>query len=143
MDDKNKFLDGNVKGLMMDLVGRWNVEMDRLQAATPFAGIRASDQRLFGQLRGRPTPMTDLHKKLGISRQAAHKSVRRLVDHGVVEIVDSPQSNKHKIVVVTERGQQLRKLAAESIRNIEEDCVQRIGRDRLEELRAILKALNE
>lgn len=143
MDDYNQFLGRNIKGLMMDVVGRWNVEMDKRQAETPFAGIRPADQRLFGQMRGRPTAMIDLHKRLGITRQAAHNSILRLVDHGVVEIVGSPDNRKSKIVVVTEKGQQLRKLAAESIQKIEKDCVRRIGKDRLETLREILEALSD
>lgn len=143
MDDHHEYLDRNIKGLMMDVLGRWNVEMDKRQASTAFAAIRPADQRLFGQLRGRPTPMVDLHKRLGITRQAAHNSILRLVGHGVVDIVQSPENRKNKTVVITEKGQQLRKLAAQSIREIEKDCIKRIGKDRLEMLREILESLQD
>ena len=141
MDDENKFLSQNIKGLMMDIIGQWNVDMDRRQAETDFATIRPADQRLFGQLRGRPTPMVLLHKQLGITRQAAHNAILRLVDHGVVQIVETPENQKQKTVVVTEKGQELRKLAADSIKKIEEDCAERLGQDRVETLRAILREL--
>ncbi|MEM7302431.1 MAG: MarR family winged helix-turn-helix transcriptional regulator [Pseudomonadota bacterium] len=127
---------------MMDVLGRWNAEMDERQSKTPFAAIRPADQRLFGQLRGRPVPMIALHKQLGITRQAAHNSILRLVEHGVVDIVSSPDNRKNKIVVVTEKGQQLRKLAAQSIQEIEADCAKRIGPERLELLRDILEELS-
>lgn len=143
MDDYNEFLDQNLKGLMMDLLGRWNREMDQRQTDSQFADIRPGDQRLFGQLRGRPTPMIALHKQLGITRQAAHNSILRLVDHGVVEIVDSAENKKSKIVIVTEKGQQLRALAAESISIIEKSCMERIGKDQLETLKQLLISLRD
>ena len=143
MVDKNSFLNQNVKGLIMDLLGRWNCEMDVLQSKTPFANIRPADMRLFGQLRGRPTPLPNLHKQLGISRQAAHKSVSRLVDHGVLAIVGAPDDNKRKIVKITVKGEELRDLAALSIKKIEDDCVDRIGTQGLKDLRALLIKLND
>ena len=141
MGDKNNFLNQNIKGLMMDILGRWNSEMDAQQASTPFASIRPADMRTFGQLRGRPTPMIDLHQQLGISRQAAHRSVQRLVEHGVVAIKQSPDSKKDKIVVPTQKGEELRDLAAKRIREIESDCAIRIGQDGLDDLRNKLIAL--
>jgi hypothetical protein len=37
---------------LMTLIGGWNARMDAAQAQTEFADIRASDMRVFGQLRG-------------------------------------------------------------------------------------------
>ena len=135
------FLRHNVKGLMMDLVARWNREMDQAQSFTEFSAIRPSDQRVFGHMRGRPTLLSDFHGALGMSRQAAQQSVQRLIEHGVVRVDPAPDSRRDKIVSVTEKGQSLRSFAAGQIRQIEQSCKERIGTEGLEGLRQLLLAL--
>jgi hypothetical protein len=91
----DEFLGGNLKGLMMTLIGGWNARMDAAQAQTEFADIRASDMRVFGQLRGQDMRLSDIHRALGFSRQAAQQAVDRLVAHGVVELRRaSPEAQK-------------------------------------------------
>ncbi len=139
----NDFLGHNVKGLMMDLVAQWNREMDQAQSLTEFSGIRPSDMRIFGHMRGRPTLLSDVHGALGISRQAAQQSVQRLLEHGVVRVDSAPDSRRDKIVTVTEKGQTLRSFAAEQIRRIELSCRARIGEDGLRHLRQLLMSLSQ
>lgn len=139
----NNFLRHNVKGLMMDVLARWNREMDQGQSFTEFSAIRPSDQRVFGHMRGRPTLLSDFHGALGMSRQAAQQSVQRLIEHGVVRVDPAPDSRRDKIVSVTEKGQSLRSFAARQIRQIEQNCEERIGADGLETLRQLLLSLSD
>ncbi|MEM8541286.1 MAG: MarR family winged helix-turn-helix transcriptional regulator [Pseudomonadota bacterium] len=140
MIDKNDddFLETNIKGLMMTLIAQWNREMDQQRSATEFADIRPSDMRVFGQLRGKPTKLSDLHKELGFSRQAAQQAVERLVDHGVLKVDQAKGSKRDKIVAVTEKGQGLRILAAQQIREFEAKCDDLIGESGKEKLRELL-----
>lgn len=135
------FLGGNLKGLMMTLIGGWSARMDAAQAQTEFADIRASDMRVFGQLRGQDMRLSDIHRALGFSRQAAQQAVDRLVAHGVVELRRAEGSRRDKIVSVTEKGQGLRALAARQIRLFEAECAEIIGPAQTETLRALLKTL--
>ena len=123
---------------MMDLVARWNREMDQAQSSTDFSTVRPSDMRVFGHMRGRPTLLSDFHGALGISRQAAQQSVQRLVEHGVVRVDPAPDSRRDKIVSVTGKGELLRGFAASQIRRIEQSCKEQIGADGLESLRRLL-----
>jgi len=137
----NAFLASNIKGLMMDLVGRWNRKMDEAQQETEFASVRPGDQRLFGSMRGRTTKMSEFHTKLGISRQAAHASIARLQTAGLVEVRATPGNSRDKSVHITKEGQRLRSFAAEQIREIEAECAQALGDEELETLRALLEKL--
>ncbi|MEM9282424.1 MAG: MarR family transcriptional regulator [Verrucomicrobiota bacterium] len=137
----DSFLAENVKGLAMDLIAAWNRQMDAAQKATEFADVRPADQRLFGYLRGRPTPMSAIHVGLEISRQAAQQSVARLQAQGLVELRHREHNARDKAVLVTARGQRLRAFAAKQIDRIEKDCAEAIGADGLDSLRQLLKQL--
>lgn len=137
IEDDN-FLATNLKGLMMSLLGRWNAEMDAGRAATDFAAIRASDMRVFGQLRGQSVKLSELHRRLGFTRQAAQQAVDRLVAHGVVRVDLATGSRRDKIVSVTDKGQELRALAARQIRSFEAEVAQVIGPEDTEALRRML-----
>ncbi|MEM0977031.1 MAG: hypothetical protein AAGJ34_05825 [Pseudomonadota bacterium] len=138
----DKFLATNIKGMMMTLLAHWNAQMDEGRAATEFAAIRASDMRVFGQLRGRTLRLADVHRELGFSRQAAQQAVDRLVAAGVLQVDMEEGSRRDKAVSITEKGQELRALAALQIRDIEEQCAALIGEDGKEELRSLLIALS-
>ena len=145
MIDKNdnSFLETNIKGMMMTLLGQWNGQMDDGRSQTAFADIRPSDMRVFGQVRGRTVRLSDIHRELGFSRQAAQQAVDRLVDHGVLKVELAAGSKRDKVVSVTEKGQELRQLAARQIREIEDQCAAIIGEDGKETLRELLIKLTK
>ncbi|MEP0943686.1 MAG: hypothetical protein ABJH63_13990 [Rhizobiaceae bacterium] len=137
------FLETNIKGLMMTLLGHWNDRMDEGRASTEFADIRPSDMRVFGQLRGKSIKLSAIHQQLGFTRQAAQQAVDRLADHGVVKVELADGSKRNKVVSVTDKGQGLRILAARQIREFEADCAREIGDQGKETLRNLLIQLTK
>ncbi|MBO6918911.1 MAG: winged helix-turn-helix transcriptional regulator [Rhizobiaceae bacterium] len=135
------FLGVNIKGLMMTLLARWNEQMDLAREKTEFADIRQSDMRVFGQLRGRTVKLSVIHKEMGFSRQAAQQAVERLVERGVLRVEMAEGNKRDKMVSITEKGQELRTLAALQIRDIEENCADIIGEDGKETMRQLLHQL--
>lgn len=132
------FLERNIKGLMMTLMARWNARMDEGRVETEFAEIRPADMRVFGNLRGRTIKLSDIHREMSFSRQAAQQAVERLVAHGMLSISADPNSRRDKIVSITEKGQRWRTIAARQIRQIETDIGDVIGPEAREALRAYL-----
>lgn len=132
------FLETNIKGMMMTLIAHWNAQMDQGRVSTEFANIRPSDMRVFGQLRGRSIKLSDIHRELGFSRQAAQQAVDRLVEHGVLSVEPAAGSRRDKVVSVTQKGQGLRTLAARQIREIETSCARVLGDDGKEAMRELL-----
>jgi len=139
----DQFLATNIKGMMMTLIARWNARMDAEQMKTEFADIRPSDSRVFANMRGRSMPLSAIHREMGFSRQAAQQAVERLVGHGLVRIEPQPDTRRDKLVVITDKGQRRRTLAARQIREIEAGCAAVIGPEGVEALRDLLTNLIE
>lgn len=132
------FLGQNIKGLMMTLLAQWNQQMDDARAETEFATVRPADIRVFAQLRGRTIKLSDIHREMGFSRQAAQQSVERLVAQGMLSVDPVPGSKRDKIVSITDKGQRWRTIAADQIRGIEDQIADVLGEDRREIMRKCL-----
>jgi DNA-binding MarR family transcriptional regulator len=105
-----------------------------------FAYITPAQSRLLAHMGGRPMPMPELARRLAISRQAVHKTVTELARRGILEIRDDPERRNAKLVVYTERGRQVNRAGAAIIERVEERIATRLGRARLDELKALLAA---
>ncbi len=125
----------------MTLIAQWNEQMDEARAHTEFASVRASDIRVFAQLRGRDVKLSQIHREMGFSRQAAQQAIDRLVEQGMLRVEPLPDSKRDKIVLITEKGQRWRSIAAAQIKDIEMKCEQVIGAEGTEQLRQYLIAL--
>lgn len=143
MIDKNDttFLSRNIKGMMMTLMARWNAQMDEARAETEFAALRPADIRVFAQLRGRSVKLSQIHREMGFSRQAAQQAVDRLVAHDMIAVSPDPNSKRDKLVSITEKGQRWRSIAAAQIREIEAEIAAAIGEQGKEALRGYLTTL--
>lgn len=135
------FLGQNIKGLMMTLIAEWNARMDAARAETEFAAVRPADIRVFAQLRGRTVKLSDIHRELGFSRQAAQQAVERLVAHDMIRVEPVPGSRRDKAVFITDKGQRWRTIAAQQIRLIEDQIAKAVGEDGKETLRKSLTDL--
>lgn len=137
------FLGQNIKGLMMTLIAQWNAQMDAARADTEFAEVRPADIRVFAQLRGRTVKLASIHREMGFSRQAAQQAVDRLIAHDMIKVVSGTDSKRDKLVVITEKGQRWRSIAAAQIRGIETQIAETLGQSEREALRAALLRLTK
>jgi DNA-binding MarR family transcriptional regulator len=142
-ENDDAFLGQNIKGMMMTLIARWNVQMDNARAETEFAAIRPADMRVFGQLRGRSVKLSDVHREMSFSRQAAQQAVDRLVSHGMIAVAPLAGRKRDKVVSITGKGQRWRTIASSQIRQIEGQIAAALGEDDKEALRRHLSYLLE
>ena len=82
----------------------------------------------------------DIARNLGVSRQAAHLTINGMVKIGLLELVDDPEDGRSKIVVISERGGQMREHARQASTLMSQELARRIGADRLQALREALAA---
>ena len=135
------FLGQNIKGMMMTLIAHWNAQIDEARAGTEFAEVRPADMRVFAQLRGRVVKLSEIHREMGYSRQAAQQAVDRLVRQDMISVAPDPNSRRDKQVSITEKGQRWRSIAAAQIRQIETEIAEAIGEDAKEALRGYLAGM--
>ena len=130
----------NLKRLLIERSQWFDREILAGVRVGPYAFITPGQNRLLAHMGGRPMTMPELARRLSISRQAVHKTVMELVRRGILEVNDDPAGGRIKLVSYTARGRQLNRDGARLIDQIEDRLAQRIGRERVEQLRALLSA---
>lgn len=104
------------------------------------AYITPAQSRLLAHMGGRPMSMAELARRLAISRQAVHKTVAELARRGILEIREDPAKRNSKLVSYTDRGRQVNRIGMQIIDRLEDRIAERLGRERLDELKALLAA---
>jgi DNA-binding MarR family transcriptional regulator len=82
---------------------------------------------------------SEMAAHLRVSKQAVQQGIRELEAKGLVEIRPDPAHTRHRVVAFTRDGERLRKLAVDSLRDIERLLARRIGRQRLDALHDALE----
>lgn len=80
-----------------------------------------------------PMSISALANALGSSRQALHKSVNKLVAAGYVVLETRPQNRKEKIVVLSDQGEAMVRIAFQVIARTEAKMAAFLGPEAFEE----------
>jgi DNA-binding MarR family transcriptional regulator len=123
-----------------------------------FAGFRTLIDRLHAELarRGHPdvrpaygfalqaigaggTTASEVGRRLGVSKQAAGKTVDRLVSLGYAERADDPADARRKLVRLTPRGLDCLALSATVFDELRTDWARTLGPERLHDLEDALR----
>lgn len=106
--------------------------------STDYAFLTPAQTRLLAHMGGKPMSMSELARRLVISRQAVHRTVTELVRRGLLEVRDDPERGNARLVVYTEKGRQVNRSGARLIERIEHRIAERIGTDGLATLKRLL-----
>jgi DNA-binding MarR family transcriptional regulator len=85
--------------------------------------------------------LTELAERAQITKQSMGYLVDYLQERGYVERVPDPVDGRAKLVRYTERGRELYRVARQIVRRIEEDWACRLGEQKIEQLRQLLREL--
>jgi DNA-binding MarR family transcriptional regulator len=78
-------------------------------------------------------------ERLGVSRQAIHQSLRELINVKLVELVPDPDDGRAKLARLSKTGAPIQHMALEILGELEVKLGERIGKRRLNHLRAALE----
>ncbi|HKS49098.1 MAG TPA: MarR family winged helix-turn-helix transcriptional regulator [Amycolatopsis sp.] len=125
-----------------------------------FAGFRTLIDQLHAELarRGHPearpahgfalqaigrdgATASELGRRLGISKQAAGKTVERLESLGYAERADDPADARRKLVLLTPRGLDVLTRSAEIFEELRAQWGSAVGREKVRELEATLRTV--
>ncbi|MET7705981.1 MarR family winged helix-turn-helix transcriptional regulator [Micromonospora sp. NPDC005413] len=87
------------------------------------------------------TTATELGQRLGISKQAAGKTVDRLVAVGYLERVDDPRDARRRLVMMTPRGVDGLRRSAEIFDRLRERWAETLGPERVDALEDDLRTM--
>jgi len=130
-------LSQNLKSLLFNRYEWYEQELLTSLEQQGDVSLTTAQARALAVLNGQSSSISALARSLNISRQAAHKTVVRLIELDWVKLKDSDKGNE-KIIEFTEYGQQMRGRIKEHMMRIENDIAQSIGAERYTALVEIL-----
>jgi DNA-binding MarR family transcriptional regulator len=128
----------NLKQLLLARSDWFAEEIMKGIRGSDFAYITPAQSRLLAHMAGKPCSMAELARRLGVSRQAVHKTVIELVRREILALHDDPQRGNSKLVVYTEHGKQINRAGAHIIEKIEQRLSRQLGPQALDQLKQLL-----
>lgn len=101
--------------------------------------ITPSMARLYSYLGNHPISISELGRRLKISRQAVHQMVNEGIKSGFLELIDCPQDKRVKLVKFSQAGEEMATVAISEIHKAEQMLKMHIGEENVQELRRILE----
>ena len=83
---------------------------------------------------------SDIARKLGISRQAVHTTIRQLSNKDIVRLERDGSDGRHRRLVLTETGQRMRHDAQAAVESVTRAVEQRLGKQHFADMMAGLAA---
>ena len=112
-------------------------------AAAGFADTYASwGTNIFHYLREGGLRLTELAEHTHTTKQALLYTINQLEAAGYVERVPDPTDGRAKIIRLTQRGWELRRVGDEIIASIEQACVRELGEERMRQFEALIKEVS-
>lgn len=104
------------------------------------ADLSATQTRLLAVMAGQPTSISELARRMGVTRQAVHKTVMELERRGVLKVQDDPARGNAKLVIYTDKGRELNRQGARIIDSIESRLTAQLGSAKVQHLKKLLAA---
>ncbi|WP_405783194.1 MarR family winged helix-turn-helix transcriptional regulator [Streptomyces sp. NBC_00859] len=95
---------------------------------------------LFAVLDQDGTTVSELARRMGVTRQTAHQATHSLMELGLLEQVPDPASARRRLIRRTPLGERAHQQATLVLEQLEEALAERIGRQAVTALRAALEA---
>lgn len=114
---------------------------DALLAGMQAAGERpvtAAQAGVFATLDDEGTSISELARRIGVTRQTAHQAVHSLIGMGLLEQVPDPASGRSSLIRTTDEGARVHRRALATIAVIESVLAERIGTTAVTALREAL-----
>lgn len=123
------------------LMSRYELLYDRAFAVAAeygYGDVTPAMARLFVQIARGPLGISELARRLAISRQSVHETVLVARELGLVELADDPNNRRVRIVCFTEAGKRMSRTVLAVDRRMEKDLAGRIGAHNIATLKRIL-----
>jgi DNA-binding MarR family transcriptional regulator len=115
---------------------------ERLAAAGYADTAPSWGHNIFFYLREGGLRLTELAERARTTKQAMLYTVNQLEAAGYVERVPDPTDGRAKIIRLTERGWEVRRVADEIIAGIEEECARRLGERKMRHFEDLMKEVS-
>ena len=101
--------------------------------------ISPSMARLYSYVGSSPISISELARRLQISRQAVHQLVKEGINEGILEVSNCRDDKRIKLVNFTDKGKLMSNVALQEIRQAETVLCAYLGDENVNALRRILE----
>ena len=115
---------------------------DRL-AAQGHGAVRAAHGVVFQFLDADGTTVSGLADRAGMTKQAMAELVAYLEQHGYVRRTPDPDDRRAKLVLLTDKGQEVVAIAQGMVPELEDRLIAALGRSRWQQLRNDLQTIHD
>lgn len=147
MNDEGKIIvqrpydmDGKMVWMMLSKTAQIRERLLETFKFTYMKELKRSDVKILSALQRGAVTVADVALMRGISRQAAHKALSRLVELGYIELVLLPNNAKTLQIKWTEKGCAFQKDTRRALVDLEQDLAVKFGNEAMQRLEDILKA---
>lgn len=117
----------------------WFEERIHIRAESKGYGyVSPAMSKMFGQLGSTPISMSEIARRLSISRQAVHKMMNEAHNYGLIEFIENPDDKRVRLVTYSDKGREMAAEARREMARIEQELIERIGERDVLELKRIL-----
>ncbi|MFF8609674.1 MarR family winged helix-turn-helix transcriptional regulator [Streptomyces sp. NPDC015346] len=101
--------------------------------------VTPTQAQLFAVLDDRGTTVSELARRMGVTRQTAHQAVHALIAAGLLEQTPDPASARRRLIRRTEEGERTHRQAITILDRLEAQLADRIGQATVTSLRTALE----
>lgn len=140
MADEVAYEEANMSHLLWAPYRAYLERLHERLARAGYPDIRpAHGGNVFRHLRAEGSRLTELAERAQLTKQSMGYLVDYLQERGYVERVPDPLDSRAKLIRLTARGWELTRVAEGIIAQLEEAALQRLGADKVRQLRHLLQ----
>ena len=133
-----QFLVNNLKALLQEKVWLLESRLKKKRLASSYQSLTDAEARVLAVLRGEELTISEIARRLEVSRQAVHKIISNLVDRKLLKLQKAEENFRDKRIVFTAAGEEMKNEAAKILLELEKEVERAIGARNLQLLKDLL-----
>lgn len=138
LSEKDDFLINNIKALLQEKLWLLESRLLKKRMASPYKTLTDAEARILSVLRGEELTISEIARRLAISRQAVHKVVSKLVDEKILKLEKIEGNSRDKRIIFTKAGEAMKKEASNLLQTLEQEVRAAIGPNNFRLLKSLL-----
>lgn len=137
--ERDNFLISNLKALLQEKNWLLDSRLKQKRIASSYKTLTDAEARILAVLRGEELTVSEIARRLAISRQAVHKIISNLVKEKLLKLQKIEGNSRDKRIIFTQAGEAMKQEAANRLLELEEEVKMAIGSRNLRLLKLLLE----
>ncbi len=136
--ENDDLLVSNLKALLQEKTGLLDNRLQKKRMASSYKTLTDAEARVLAVLRGEELTISEIARRLAVSRQAVHKVISKLVQRKLLQLQKIEGNSRDKRIIFTHAGESMKKEAANALRALEQEVETAIGSRNFRLLKSLL-----